>query len=482
MADVYKRVIRVAIYCRISLAMHGDTVKVKRQEKICRKLAARLGWEVVYVFCDNNASAWKRNRKRPGWDAMLTAVEAGDIEGIITYHGDRLIRQPWDLEVLLGLAEGRGLKLASPTTTRNLDDADDRYRLRQDVAKACNESDSISRRTQDAHADRAAKGIVRKGGNRAFGYKRGGKIVDEEAAVYRDAVGRLIAGESKASIIRDWNKRGIVTTRGNPWKPDTFSTVMKNPRYAGLSTYKGEIVGKGRWKAIVDRDTWEALQVTLGAIADRYGVPDLNTTSKYLLTYIATHPGCGGVVRMVHNGRNKEVSYLCDDRTCTAKVRRNMRNTDEFVIGNVLRRLADPELWEMIDAGGADDGAGAELAALEARRQITLDSFADSSTVSPVQLDKMLRQFDEKIARVRGRIAARRTAHVLDGCRDMTREQWDAEPIDRRRSIVKATVTVQILRSRKGTGFDPASVVVTPVKVSGVAEESSATGADGQGD
>lgn len=468
MADVYKRVLRVAIYCRISLAMHGDTVKVKRQEKICRKLAARLGWEVVFVFCDNNASAWKRNRKRPGWDAMLAAVEAGAIDGIITYHGDRLIRQPWDLEVLLGLAEGRGLKLASPTTTRNLDDADDRYRLRQDVAKACNESDSISRRTQDAHADRAAKGIVRRGGNRAFGYKRGGKIVEEEAAEYRDAVARLIAGESKASIIREWNERGLVTTRGNTWKPDTFSWVMRNPRYAGLSTYKGEIVGKGKWKAIVDRDTWEALQVTLGVIADQYGTPELNTTSKYLLTYIATHPGCGGVVRMIHNGRKQVLSYACDDRTCPEKVRRNMEYVDQFVIGNVLRRLADPELWEMIDAGQADDGAGAELAALEARRQITQDSFVDSPTMTPAQLEKMLRQFDEKMARVRGRIAARRTAHVLDGCRDMTREQWDALPIDRRRSIVKATVTVEILRTRRGSGFDPTSIVVASIKASEV--------------
>jgi hypothetical protein len=40
----------------------------------------------------------------------------------------------------------------------------------------------------------------------------------------------------------------------------------------------------------------------------------------------------------------------------------------------------------------------------------------------------------------------------------MTRETWDALPLDRRRAIIQETVTVTVSRSRKGPGFDKSSV------------------------
>lgn len=463
MVGSYKRPIRAVIYCRISLAMHGDTVKVKRQEKLCRAVAKRLGWEVIHVYCDNNKSAWKRNRQRPDWDAMLAAVERGEVDAIVFYHGDRLIRQPWDLELLLSLADGRGVHLASPTTTRNLDDADDRYRLRQDVAKACNESDTIARRTRDAHAERAAKGMVKQGGYRPFGYKRSGKIKDVEAAEYRDLVARLLAGESKTSVMRDWNQRGITTTVGNPWTMQALTKMLASPRYAGLSAYKGEIMGVGKWKGLVDRATWEALQTATGKIAQRYGPAVPIATAKYLLTKIATHAGCGSTVVAYHGSGGQALSYRCSSLECPARLRRNMSNLDEYVIGRVLRRLADPRMWQALAADTGDGDAVVELEALEERRRAASDQFAESDTMSPAELEAVLRRLDERIAAARSKLAERRKVHVLAGCRDMTRDQWDELPVTRRRAIVRATVTVELFPSRRGRGFDEESVRVLPV-------------------
>ena len=87
----------------------GDTTKVDDQDRINHRVAEQRGWtiESQHVYKDNSRSAWKRGRKRPGWDAMLAAVERGEIDAIITYHGDRLVRQPRDLENLLDLARPR---------------------------------------------------------------------------------------------------------------------------------------------------------------------------------------------------------------------------------------------------------------------------------------------------------------------------------------------------------------------------------------
>jgi site-specific DNA recombinase len=457
--------VRAAIYCRISLARHGDRVKVTRQEKLCRALAKRLGWNVMAVYCDNNQSAWQRNRKREDWDKMLASVERGELDALIVYHGDRLIRQPWDLETLLNLADGRGIRLASPVSTRNLDSAEDRYQLRIDVAQACRESDNISRRTRDAHADRATKGVAKVGGPRAFGYKRNGKKPNEaEAAEYRDAVARILAGESKVAIIRDWNRRGVVTTFGNPWSYSTFSAMMRRPRYAGLAVYKGEIVAKGKWTPLVDRETWEALQLKLKVRADQFGPPEPMAAVKYLLSGIAVHPECKSTVKIYHNGASA-LSYICSSYECPGKARRNMANLDEFVIGRVLRRLSDPQLWAALEAPVVEDNAGVELAALEKKRRDTEAVFERSITMTPEKLDKLLRRLDVQIEAVRDRIAARSSVHVLTGCKGMTRQEWDALPLSRRRALVRALVTVELLPSRRGRGFDPESVRVLPVGI-----------------
>lgn len=458
----HKRPVRAVIYCRMSLAKDGDDVKVKRQEKRCRELAKRLGWDIVHVYCDNNKSAWRRDRERPDWDAMLASIQRGEVDAVIIYHGDRLIRQPWDLETLLSLADGRGVKLASPTGTRNLDDADDRYRLRQDVAKACNESDTIARRTRDAHAERARKGKVFKGGPRCFGYKRSGKVREDEAAHYRDAVARLLAGESRTSVMKDWNARGIHSTQGNAWGYSAFNRMLTRPRYAGLSVYHGEVVGKGRWESLVERETWEALQTVLGVGSALYTRGPVGRGGVYLLTNIAVCGSCGG--RLTSHLSSGPPSYRCKGEGCALKVRRNMGHLDEYVIGAVLALLSDEALTARLDAARSGEGAAiaAELARLEGKRRQAVAAFADDDTMGPAELRGVLARLDERIADVRDRLGKLAGSHVLEGCAGLSREGWDGLPLDRRRSIVRALVRVEVGASKRGRGFDELSVRVLP--------------------
>src|SRR3954470_17315456 len=158
------------IYCRLSFSPDGSVEKVERQEADCRKLAKQLGWKVRDVYPDNSRSAWRRDRKRPQWQRMLDDIEAGVLDGILVYHGDRLMRQPKDLERLLDLTEDRNLPLASPSGTRNLSNEDDRFALRIEVAQACRSSADTSRRVKRGIEARAEKGGAGAGSNRPFGY------------------------------------------------------------------------------------------------------------------------------------------------------------------------------------------------------------------------------------------------------------------------------------------------------------------------
>ncbi|MET8854602.1 recombinase family protein [Streptomyces sp. NPDC004579] len=106
-----------------------DQTGVDRQERICRDIAERLGVTVSHdmIYVDNNRSAWQRNRKRTGWDELLEAARSGHVRHILTYHPDRLMRQPRDLEELLQIADDHNITLHGEANQRDLADPDDRF-------------------------------------------------------------------------------------------------------------------------------------------------------------------------------------------------------------------------------------------------------------------------------------------------------------------------------------------------------------------
>jgi DNA invertase Pin-like site-specific DNA recombinase len=164
-----------AIYCRISHTNDDDQTGVDRQESICREVAERLGLTVAedQVFVDNNRSAWQRKRQRPGWDALLAEARQGRIRHVLTYHPDRLMRQPRDLEELLQIADDHDITLHGQANRRDLADPDDRFFLRIEVAHACRSSDDTSRRLVDSMIDRAKEGRPHTG-RRRYGYDKTG--------------------------------------------------------------------------------------------------------------------------------------------------------------------------------------------------------------------------------------------------------------------------------------------------------------------
>lgn len=456
-----------AVYCRISLARFGDTIKVDDQEAISRKLATDRGWTVAdeHVFKDNSVSAWQRNRKRPGWDALLAAVEAREVQAIVVYHGDRLIRQPWDLEMLLRLADERGVRLASVMGERNLDSPDDRYILRIEAASACREVDATSRRLRRHHERRAEKGLHRPGGRggRAFGFETDGKTHRPgEAAILNEVADRILAGEDTGSIGRDLNTRGVLTTAGNTWTHGALKKLLLRPRLAGLLVHNGVIVGPAAWEPILDRDKWETVRFTLERKASRF---DYTTNARrYELTGIALCGSCGHGLAIRHNTRDESLrGYGCINPACRQKVHRSVHHLDLYVRTYVLAKLQDPRLLELL-AGEDTSGAVAELETAEARRHVIFEDFADDDAMAADVLRVSIARLDARIEALRQRISRANSGHVLDGLTGISEEEWQQLPLSRRRAAIQALVRVTVFKSSKrGPGFDPSTVRLEPL-------------------
>lgn len=457
--------LRAAIYCRISLARFGDTVKVDDQERLCRQLADQRGWTVQprHVYKDNSMSAWRRDRKRPGWDAMLAAIEAGEVGAIVVYHGDRLIRQPWDLELLLRVADEKRLRLASVAGDRNLDSPDDRYILRIEAAGNCRESDNTSRRLKRHFVRLEEQGRCRLGGRggRAFGFEPDGMTIREsDAVMLREVAKRILAGEAIGEICRDLNRRGYGTATGGDWDHGALKKLMMRPRLAGLLARHGRIVGAAAWPAILDRDTWEAVCATLNRKAETFTWA--TNARKYLLTSLAECGSCGSPLPMKQS-RNGP-GYKCCTPDCPRRVSRSQRHLDEYVSAACVKLLSDPGLAERL-ARDPDSGenVGAQIIALESRRKGLLDVFDASPLMSPAELAKRLEAIDAQVVELRSRQHGTTRASVLAPRLGITRGQWDDLPLSTRRTIVRHLMRVRVLPGRKGPGFDPATVDLVPV-------------------
>ncbi len=234
-----------------------------RQERLCREVAERLGLVIAAgcVFVDNNRSAWRRSRKRPGWDALLVAIRAGRVGHVLVYHPDRLMRQPRDLEELLTLSEEHDITLHGQANRRDLSDPDDRFFLRIEVAHSCRSSDDTSRRLRDALEDRARAGRPHASARRAYGYAPGGMvIVEQEAAVVREIFARYLDGDSPRQIAGSLNERGVPTAQGCRWLPESVHAVISSRHVTGIRVFRKRDYGDGDWPVIIDRGTWTEAQ------------------------------------------------------------------------------------------------------------------------------------------------------------------------------------------------------------------------------
>jgi DNA invertase Pin-like site-specific DNA recombinase len=475
---VYQRVenstpVNAAIYCRISLNRFQDTNKVDDQERICRDLAAARNWTVDnrHVFKDNSVSAWRRDRRRPGWDAMLAAVHSGEVSAIVVYHGDRMVRQIRDLEDLIDLADRKGVRLAAPVGERDLDNADDRYILRIEAAGACRESDNTSRRLKWHYDKRAQQGMVRLGGRggRAFGFEPDGLTVREaDAEVIREVARRILGCESVSAICRDLNARGIRTTAGNEFAHSSLSKLMQRARLAGLVEHNGVIVGAAAWPAILDRDVWESVCAALSGKAQALGFAPANN-SRYLLPGIAVCGSCSHTIVARHNRRGVQLlGYGCINPGCGAKVHRAMKFVDAHVQGWVVEALSDPRVREAM-APDVDPHLVQELERLERRRDALFEQLADADPddgfMERVQRITVPR-IEARIGVIRASWSSRLAVRAVDGLFGVSFEEFLGLPLLRRRAVVRALVRVTICRSgRRGPVFDPGSVRLEPVWV-----------------
>lgn len=435
---------RTVVYVRLSQDRVGAGLGVSRQTEDCQDLARRLGWEVHDVVVDNDLSASGR-KPRPGYLRLLAQMQAGEVSRVVAWHTDRLHRSPLELEEYVTASEQHHIVTATVKAGElDLSTPSGRMVARVHCAIARHEIEHKSERQKRAEEQRARDGGARVAGLRAFGWARDRTtVVPGEAAVVREAADRLLAGESLRGVCSDLNARGVVTVTGVPWRPTVLREMLRRPRVAGLSVYRGAVVGRGSWPALLSESSWRAVCSLLEQPGRRQG----SNARRHLLTGVAICDSCSVPVSLHVGGAGRPEASRTAYRCPGCGMSRAVPAVDAFVVSAVVARLESLQLGDEVEVD-----AETRLQ-LEQRLADAAERFA-AGDITGEQLTLVSRRLRSELAALDRVEAVARRGLLAGLLGDRAAAAFGELTLEQRRAVIGDLVDVRLLRS-PGRVFHP---------------------------
>ena len=439
---------KLDVYTRVSHKTDKRILSTAGQEARCRERVERTGAELGETFTDPARSAWNPKVYRPGWEALMARMEAGESDGVVVFDLPRFARRPADGERLIAAAE-RGLTILDDGSEYDLTTASGKKNFRDNLNGAAYYSDMISESTRRGKQYKASQGEV--DCRRSFGFEPDGVTVNEaEAAIIRDHAQRLLAGETQDSLIAELNDNGIPSVRGVKWGYTTYRQIMTKPKNAGLVQHNGRVVDgvKLPGTPILDDDTYHRL-VALYAARRRGRQP----SGRYVLTGIAVCGLCeAGLAGRPVSGTDRR-HYWC--KACH-RISVDVRRLDEWAADWSIRELSDPASAEALarverEQTEARAALEAEIAAIEADALAIADRFGRGE-LTLARYDAITGPLDRRLAALRAELdglAAEEPETHPPGTRTLKQAdprgyaqiswliEWDEGSAVERRGIVK---------------------------------------------
>jgi hypothetical protein len=465
------------------------------QLRDCRdEIERALDRRIVGEYKDESFSAFSGNRGPGLVDAMKLAEDlargAGRAE-LWAQHSDRLARGDgrsarhaveialWALKL-----DVRVRTVQDPDTFRDL--------LYAVVTGQRNHEDSRRRGLAISAGQRRARirgdyrGSVPDGYRLAVEVDSSGTVtkrvvIDPERQPAFETIFRMaLCGRSNGDISRALNRAGSQTKplfrnkKAQEWTPSLVILALRNPHYAGLTAFRGEVVAQGHWPAYITPRQHERLAARRSERAPK------GPSEAYLLTRIATCGLCGNPLYADTNprvGGTHDRRYVCAShrwgvhRRCGSP-RMPADLIEAMFVASLGALLKDQRPGELAENDQEPTGVNA------VERQQVIDAVlaGDEQRLSAT-LDGLI---DRRVL-LRRRVSARRREREPEGVRDL--ERWaDEEQVGRtdetRAAVRSFNRTIRAWFSTVAITMDNKRVTFAAVRRSAAGEPASASRAE----
>lgn len=492
-------------YCRISLDKSGAAQGVESQHAENEDFAEEIGGEIARTYSDNDRSAKAREdgsfASRPDYERLIEDIRAGVIAIIIVWHANRLHRNVEEANRFIKIALAHGVRLFSVKRggEYRLTRAAGRADLLRDTVAAQEESEHRGERVALARKRQARQGVYG-GGVRPFGWGvdtgRTRRVClnpkadpmerryedrpvldmtrhnEAEAAEIRRWASDLLSGVSMAQVLRELAARDVKTaaeTDGRTlqrngqvvnhegWNSKTIRQILTHPRTSGHAIYRGEIVNRNAFPAILPEETRQAL-ITFFADPTRKKSP--GNTPKWLGSLIYRCGMCDdGPTMTVRRANGGDIVYRCRER---GHCQRKQADVDGFVTSVIVARLSRDDVAELLPSRVTVDVSALRdrLRELDAE-EVDVALRARRKAITAVMMEVYAADIERERAEIRKQINdATAESPLADFVgTDDAAGTWERLSLGRKREILRLLATVTLLPTGRGTRtFRPESI------------------------
>ena len=427
-----------ALYCRLSRDdnMDSESNSIQNQRKILQKAAKDKGYTDTVFFVDDGITG--TTMKRPGFQKMLTAIEAGYISAVFVKDLSRLGRNYIEVGKLTEeFFPLHDIRLVAVSDGVDSDEGEDDFTPFKNIMNEYYAKD-ISKKRRIVNKMKGNAGVPLS--PPPYGYIKNPDdprfwVVEPEAAevvrrIYRMALEGYGLAETAAQLAADgvvnptyyWRSRG--TSRGGSkstveptkWGHTTVKKILTLQEYCGdvinFKSYSKSYKMKKRienpeenraiflnvHEAIIDRQTWEKVQVLQKGT--RRKKPTV-TQEPSVFSGLLKCPECGGNLNFHFNQNNHDIKFFsCQNhnsgyRKCSKTHYIRLDFLEQVVLYEVKRLACFASEYEndFIKAMIGRSAKVAENAALRKQREL------DALTARDRELDMLFeRLYEDNVA------------------------------------------------------------------------------------
>lgn len=219
---------------------------IEVQVERCTEWCNRNSLQVLDIFADRAISGMKETR--PEYQRMMQALYAGGADTVVIYDQSRMFRNMvywFQFREALQRIGVHVVSVTQPTVGGDLNDP--AVFLNEGVTALFNQMWVLQtqQKVREGVRQRAKSG-KHTGGVPALGYRVENErlVIDEdEAETVRLIFGLYAAGHGYMDIIRELNRRGLKTKRGNAFGKNSIHDLLKNEKYVGRALFGGKPIG-----------------------------------------------------------------------------------------------------------------------------------------------------------------------------------------------------------------------------------------------
>ncbi|MFO1022744.1 MAG: recombinase family protein, partial [Planctomycetales bacterium] len=243
-----------------------QALSIDGQRTACETYAATSGLLIVDTFVEHQSA---KAPGRPVYAAMLKRIEAGEADGILSYHPNRLARNSKDGGDLIYWLDTGVIKDLRFPVFWFANDPQGKSVLGIEFAQSKRYSDDLSIVTKRGISQKCLRGEYPGPTPRGYLNDRRTKTIKidrEFGPVVAEAFERFANGtETIASLQQFLASKGMTTEsrnpsrRGGPISKDTVRLMLTNPIYYGAFRYAG-VVYDGKHEPVLSKQLFDKVQ------------------------------------------------------------------------------------------------------------------------------------------------------------------------------------------------------------------------------